>query len=106
MIQLLSTGETLGMVALNKPLHFPEREIGWIIWQRHQGQGYGFEAAVKAREFAFGTLGWSTAVSYIDPENQRSIALAERLGAVLDPGAKTPNDDPDLVFRHSPEPQK
>ncbi|MEX0347092.1 MAG: GNAT family N-acetyltransferase [Rhizobiaceae bacterium] len=106
MIELRDTGETMGLVALNKPLHFPEREIGWMVWQQHQGQGYAFEAAMKAREFAFCTLRWSTAVSYIHPENQRSIALAERLGAVLDPGAKTPNDDPDLVFRHVPGPAR
>jgi RimJ/RimL family protein N-acetyltransferase len=56
------------------------------------------------RAHAFRDLGWTTAVSYIDPDNARSIALAERLGAVRDRGARQPVfDKPCLVYRHSPE---
>jgi hypothetical protein len=37
--------------------------------------------------------------SYVDPENRRSAAVAERLGATLDSDA--PKQDPgDLVYRH------
>jgi len=41
----------------------------------------------------------SSLVSYIDPENSRSIALAERLGAWPDEFA-TADDETDLVYRH------
>lgn len=83
------------------PWDWPEREIGWTVWgPEAEGKGYAHEAALAARDHAFGPLGWDTAVSYIDPANARSIALAERLGAVLDPDApKEPGDD-DLVYRH------
>ena len=46
----------------------------------------------------------STAVSYIAPENTRSLRMAERLGAFHDRHA--PNADPanpDTVWRHRPE---
>ena len=59
------------------------------------------EAARAVLAHVFGTLGWTTAVSYISPQNARSIALAERLGAVRDAGAAGPAES-DLVFRHSP----
>ncbi|MCH2169093.1 MAG: GNAT family N-acetyltransferase, partial [Oceanicola sp.] len=40
-----------------------------------------------------------TLVSYVDPRNERSSRLAERLGATLD--AEAPRPDPlDLVYRH------
>ena len=56
-----------------------------------------------ARGYAYGTLGWPTAVSYVDAENHRSCALARRLGAREDPAAPRPGPD-GLVFRHpSPE---
>ena len=43
---------------------------------------------------------YARCVSYIDPGNARSIALAERLGARPDPDA--PRADPDdLVYRHT-----
>ena len=60
-----------------------------------------YEAAVAARRYAYDTLGWTRPVSYIHPDNARSIALAERLGCVRDPNAACPfPETPDLVFRH------
>lgn len=92
----------LGMAGPWYPEGWPEREIGWTVWAAEAvGQGFAFEAAQAARAHAFGTLGWRTAVSYIDPRNTRSIALAERLGAVRDTAAATPDpDQPCLVYRH------
>lgn len=84
------------------PADWPEREIGWMIFSPDlQGTGIAREAARAALDHAFHTLGWDTAVSYIDHDNPRSIALAERLGARLDPDAPTPHPDkPCLVYRH------
>ena len=84
------------------PVGWPERELGWTVWdQSAEGTGLAFEAASAARRYAYDTLGWQRAVSYIDPGNARSIALAERLGCTLDPDADTPFPDKrDLVYRH------
>ncbi len=99
-IELRETGVYVGQVGLNLPANFPERELGWLLWQEFEGKGYALEAALRAREFAYRTLGWDTLVSYIDPENARSIRLAERMGATPDPHAPTPDADPCLVYRH------
>lgn len=101
-IEIRDNNQFIGQLGLNKPLHFPEREIGWILFEEFVGHGYALEAARRGHQFAFQTLGWQTAVSYIDPDNARSIALAERLGAKLDSGAPTPDGDPTLVYRHRP----
>lgn len=94
----------LGAVGPWYPDGWPEREIGWTLWRPEaEGQGLALEAATAARDFAFGTLGWDTAVSYIDLGNVRSIALAERLGARPDPDAAQPDFGPDhpvLIYRH------
>ena len=95
-----ATGALAGYIGLNAPPEYPERELGWVMLEGFEGKGYAFEAASLARTFAFEALGWSGCVSYIDPENRRSIRLAERLGAVLDEKAATPNGDPCLVYRH------
>lgn len=94
----------LGMAGPWYPAGWPEREIGWTVWSTEaEGKGYAYEAAAAARNHAFDNLGWDSAVSYIAPENARSIALAERLGATRDEGAATPDfGEPCLVFRHSP----
>lgn len=99
MIEDRTTGVCLGQIGINHGPLFPEKEIGWFVYDHGEGLGAAFEAAQAMRDWAFGTLGLSTLVSYMDPENKRSRRLAERLGAVLDPGAPRP-DPQDLVFRH------
>jgi RimJ/RimL family protein N-acetyltransferase len=92
----------LGMAGPWFPESWPEPEIAWSLWTpAAEGRGLAHEAAGAALAYAFGTLGWTTAVSYIHPGNARSIALAERLGARRDAGADHPNpDEPCLVYRH------
>ncbi len=92
----------LGMTGPWLPPHWPEREIGWMIFASDvEGTGIAAEAANAAVAHAFNTLGWDTAVSYIDPDNTRSIALAQKLGASHDDTAVGPTIYPDtLVYRH------
>lgn len=89
----------LGYVGCWYPEGWNEHEIGWQLWPAAEGNGFAHEAALATRAFAYRTLGWTTAISNIEPQNKRSIRLAERLGAVLDPKAR-PIDPGDLVYRH------
>ncbi|RBI76016.1 N-acetyltransferase [Roseovarius sp. TE539] len=96
--------QAIGDCGLLMPGGYPEIELGWGIWDPAlEGRGYAREAARAVRAHAYGTFGLSTLVSYIDPENARSIALAERLGCTLDAGAAIP-DLPGwtgtIVYRH------
>jgi len=94
----------LGTVGPWHPADWPETELGWTVWSTaHEGKSLVYEAALATRDFAYSTLGWTTAVSYIDAPNTRSIALAERLGATLDATATVPavdNAKEVLVYRH------
>jgi RimJ/RimL family protein N-acetyltransferase len=99
MIDLSATGECIGLVEINHGPLFPEKELGWQLYEGHEGNGYATEAARALRDWAFGTLGLRTLVSYIDPANSRSVAVAERLGAVIDRTALKQDPD-DLVYRH------
>ena len=92
------TDAFLGFVGLANPPFYPEPELGWMVTESSEGKGIAFEAATAARNWAFATLAWSSVVSYIDPPNQRSIALAERLGATRDRPADAPSEG-DLVSR-------
>jgi RimJ/RimL family protein N-acetyltransferase len=99
-IERKATGEYVGQVGLNRPPEYPEDELGWLLFDGFEGRGFAFEAAARARSFAFDVLRLPTLVSYVDPSNLRSIALAKRLGAARDPSAPKPQHDPCLVFRH------
>lgn len=96
-----SSDEFLGLVFMHHEFDDPEQELGWIVNPKAEGLGYAFEAGCAIRDYVFDVRGWDTAVSYIAPENTRSIALAERLGAVADAAAKRPPSYPEcLVYRH------
>ncbi|WP_224813629.1 GNAT family N-acetyltransferase [Hasllibacter sp. MH4015] len=92
-------GTPVGLVGCWFPQGWPEREIGWLIWEDYEGRGFAFEAACAARAHCYGPFGWDTAVSYIHRDNARSIALAERLGCTRDDTARHPNAEA-LVYRH------
>jgi len=96
-----ATGAALGACGPWFPAGWPERELGWTIWSvEAEGKGIAFEAVQAARAYAYGALGWDTAVSNIDPANARSRALAQRLGCTQDVGAAYPGDTPVEVWRH------
>ena len=88
------------------PEDWPEDELGWTVWNADaEGKGFAYEAAFAARAYAYKTLGWTTAVSYIDVENSRSEALARRLGATLDQDAVRPEKAPSLMVYRHPAPE-
>lgn len=96
------TGKPMGSAGPWFPGNWPERELGWTVWDpADEGRGLAHEAMVAVRDHVYGTLGWDTAVSYIAHGNARSRALAERLGCTLDETAPPPYpDEPTWVFRH------
>lgn len=100
-----ASGKALGQVALCKGPLFPELELGWFTYDNAEGRGYAFEAAAALRDWGFSTLSIPDCVSYIDPDNHRSIRLAERLGAWLDRDAAAPHPS-NLVYRHVRTDQK
>ena len=92
-------GELAGQVSVMQPPHFPEVEIGWILYDGFEGRGIAYEAASLALDYTWRHIKPETLVSYIDQDNARSIALAERLGAAPDPEARK-FDNEDVVYRH------
>lgn len=95
------TDEALGIVGPFFPDDWPEPEIAWTVFDNAEGRGVAFEAAQAAIAFAYGTLGWTTAMSAISPENTRSLALARRLGARHDGEFIHPEYGPLQIWRHA-----
>jgi RimJ/RimL family protein N-acetyltransferase len=99
MIELKATGEVIGQVGINHGPLFPEKELGWLLYDGYEGHGYATEAAAALRDWAKNVRGIGNLVSYIDADNAVSEHVAVRLGAVRDD--HVPRQDPlDLVYRH------
>jgi RimJ/RimL family protein N-acetyltransferase len=97
-------GALAGQVAITKPPHFPETEIGWTLFEGFEGKGLAQKATSAALCWAEASGKFDTLVSYITPENGRSIALAKRLGATHDATAALPDGETaqdTVVYRHA-----
>ncbi|SCW86862.1 Acetyltransferase (GNAT) domain-containing protein [Rhizobium mongolense subsp. loessense] len=57
MIDLNETGECVGQVGINHGPLFPEKELGWHLYDGHEGRGYATEAAFGLRDWAFCDVG-------------------------------------------------
>jgi RimJ/RimL family protein N-acetyltransferase len=76
-----ATGQWVGRIGPWQPEGWPGEEVGWGIAPAFAGKGYAYEAAVASMDYVVDSLGWAYVIHTIDPENLRSIALAERLGS-------------------------
>ncbi|MCZ4352586.1 GNAT family N-acetyltransferase [Roseovarius aestuarii] len=99
-LELKATGQTCGMTGVWNPNGWPEPELGWVAFAGFEGVGLLYEAATRAREWAYCDLGLTTLTSGIVPGNTRSVALAERLGAVYERTYDNAHMGTDMLYRH------
>ena len=95
------TNAPLGVVGPFFPDDWPEPEIAWSVFEQAEGRGVAFEAASAALDYVYGTLGWTTAISCVEPGNDRSVALAKRLGARREDDFTTRDGLVLEVYRHA-----
>lgn len=76
-----ATGEWIGRVGPWQPEGWPGPEVGWSIVRGRWGRGYAPEAAEACIDWAFDVLGWEEVIHTIAPENEKSKAVATRLGS-------------------------
>jgi RimJ/RimL family protein N-acetyltransferase len=94
-----ASGQMIGFAGLSHPLWLPgwERtvEVGWRFAREAWGNGYATEAGQAGLAYGFGRVGLSEIVSLIHPDNERSLAVAGRLGLELTeriPHPRRPHD--------------
>lgn len=75
-----ASGRLVGHAGLWRPDGWPGLEVGWLLGRPWQGRGYATEAGRAALAFAFSRLGADRVISVIEPGNESSARVAERLG--------------------------
>jgi RimJ/RimL family protein N-acetyltransferase len=86
-----ATGLWVGRIGPWMPEGWPGEEVGWGVSAQFAGKGYAYEAAVASMDYAVDVLKWPFIIHTIDPENIRSIKLAERLGSTNSGPTKLPS---------------
>ena len=98
-----ATGEFIGRIGCFEPEGWPGFEIGYTLARHAWGKGYAREGAAAALKYARETLGRTSIVSIIRPDNAASIRVATSLGAVPD-GTVEFFGAPALLYRYPPVP--
>ncbi|WP_425037800.1 GNAT family N-acetyltransferase [Primorskyibacter sp. S187A] len=80
MVADLATDAPLGRVGFLYGTGWHEPELGWQMFEGAEGKGMAYEAAKAARAYGRAKLGLDGVISYLNPANTRSMALAKRLG--------------------------
>ena len=75
-----ASGRFLGRSGLKYWRQFDEIEVGWVLRPDVWGHGYATEAGRACLDWGFRDLQVPYLTAMILPDNQRSIAVAERLG--------------------------
>lgn len=99
MVEDRASGATAGRVGMIFNDGWDEPELGWHIFDGFEGKGLAFEAVLAARQHAAESFGLDAPISYIDPANTRSLALARRLGATYERDGMVAGH-PCHVYRH------
>jgi RimJ/RimL family protein N-acetyltransferase len=74
------SGSFLGRCGLKHWPQFGETELGWALRRGTWGHGYATEAARACVEWGFAELDVPYLTAMVNPDNVRSIRVAERLG--------------------------
>lgn len=87
-VELLGSGELIGVVGLSVPEYLPEAlpdvEISWRLGRQFWGQGYASEAAQATLEFALQDRGLDRVVAINRAGNDESENVIRKLGMVLE----------------------
>lgn len=77
-------GDFIGRVGVIYHDGWDEPELGWHLFDGFERHGYAVEAARAAKADYHARISPAPLISYIDPANPKSEALAKRLGAAAE----------------------
>jgi RimJ/RimL family protein N-acetyltransferase len=90
------SGELVGRAGLLRPEGWPGLEVGWLVARAHWGRGFAPEAGRASLDWARDALGADHVISLIEPHNERSARVAEKLGMTVEGHTKIINGEIDV----------
>ena len=96
LVTLKESGESIGMCGLIKREALEDVDIGYAFLPKFWSMGYAFEAALACKQYAHEVIGLTRLVAIVDPENQGSIRVLEKLGMKFEKMIRLSVDDIEL----------
>lgn len=98
LIKLKGTNISIGLCGLIKRDYLEDVDIGYAFLPEYYGKGYAYEAAKAALDLARSEYQLKRVVAITSKDNERSIALLEKLGMHFEKMIFIPNDLEELKF--------
>ena len=96
LVKLKETDESIGMCGLIKRDTLEDVDIGYAFLPRFWSKGYAVESAKAVKEYGKNTIGLKRIVAIVDPENEGSIRVLEKIGLQFEKMVRLSEDDIEL----------
>jgi RimJ/RimL family protein N-acetyltransferase len=96
LVVLKETNESIGMCGLIRRENLEDVDIGYALLPRFWSKGYAVEAARAVKEYAKDVVGLKRMVAIVDPANEGSIRVLEKIGLHYEKMVRLSADDIDL----------
>ncbi len=95
-VVIKETGEVTGMCGLIRRDTLPDVDLGYAFLPRYWGKGYAVESAQAWLKFGWDKAGLTRVVAIVDPANEPSVRVLEKLGFVFEKMVRLAADDIEL----------
>lgn len=95
-VRTLARPELIGICGLLKRDSLDDVDLGFAMLARFAGQGYAGEAAAACVQQGFAQFGLRRIVAIVNPDNQASIRVLERIGMHPESRVRMPGEDHDV----------
>ncbi|MBP6821565.1 MAG: GNAT family N-acetyltransferase [Acidobacteria bacterium] len=95
LVETKDSAELVGICGLLKRDQLEDIDLGYALLPEFSGKGYAVESASGVVEFAK-TLGFSRVVAIVNPDNERSIRVLEKIGFGFERMIQISEGDPEL----------
>ncbi len=96
LVVIKESGEPAGMCGLIRRDSLPHPDIGFAFSPRYWGRGYAHEAAAAVMEHGRATHRMNPILAIVNPDNERSISLLEKLGMTFESPYRLPGEEQDV----------
>jgi len=96
LVLLKDTETPIGMCGLIKRDALEDVDIGYAFLPQHRSKGYALEAVQAVKAYAREVVKLKRLVAIVDPANERSVRVLEKIGMSFEKLIKLSADDIDL----------
>lgn len=96
LVKLRETDQSIGMCGLIKRDTLEDVDIGYAFLPKFWSKGYAVEATQAVKEYAKNRIGLSRLVAIVDPQNEASIRVLEKIGLKFEKMVRLSEDDIEL----------